>query len=109
MNLFQPSLLWSKWVLDLKYNQVFLIADEGLRANANQNHTQFGFSKGVNYLLARIFRENLMKLSEDTRQTLYLMASDITNAFSLTNREAQLVENLLASLAEVSTPSSATR
>ena len=65
-------------------------------AKAAQGSSQYGFTKGVNFLLLSILRENVQKYATEFKKTMICFATDITDAFSQTCRESQLYECYLA-------------
>ena len=58
----------------------------------NQQGTQYGFTPGYNYLSCGVLRESLVRKRKHEKKKTYILAVDVKNAFSTTNREAQLFE-----------------
>ena len=69
------------------------MADETNRiAKAAQGTSQYGFSKDINFLQLTVLRENVQKIAEETGKLMICLATDISDAFSQTTREAQMYE-----------------
>lgn len=65
-------------------------------ARQAQGSSQYGFSKGVNFLLLSLLRENVQKYATEFKKLLICFATDISDAFSQTCRNSQLYECHLA-------------
>ena len=61
-------------------------------AKKAQGTSQYGFSKDINFLQLTVLRENVQKIAEETGKLMICLASDISDAFSQTTREAQMYE-----------------
>ena len=70
--------------------------DTGKIAKKAQPSTQYGFTEKTNYLICSILRETLQTYSELNKVILIVLTSDISNAFSRTDRISQIYELILA-------------
>ena len=61
-------------------------------AKIAQGTSQYGFSKDINFLQLTVLRENVQKMAEETGKMMICLATDISDAFSQTTREAQMYE-----------------
>ena len=58
----------------------------------HQNPNQYGYTKGVNYLLAALQRHEVEKFCIDQKKTLFTCSHDRISAFDLINRQIQTRE-----------------
>ena len=58
----------------------------------NQSKLQFGFTKNVDYRACSILRETAVNYNSIKGKTTLILAVDVSNAFSRTQRECQLYE-----------------
>jgi len=58
----------------------------------NQTDLQYGFTKGVDYKSCTVLRETATEYQRQEEKTTYILAADVKNAFSRTNRICQLYE-----------------
>ena len=68
----------------------------GKIAKKAQPSTQYGFTEKTNYLICSILRETLQTYSELNKVILIALTSDMSNAFSRTDRISQIYELILA-------------
>ena len=64
----------------------------GIIAKSAQPGTQYGFTENTNYLLCSVLRESLQTYAEDTKKPMICLTSDVSDAFSRTDRISQLYE-----------------
>ena len=57
-----------------------------------QNQNQYGFTKGISYLLAALQRHETEKFCIDTKKTFFTVTLDGASAFEVVNREIQTRE-----------------
>ena len=70
----------------------YLTTETNFIAKEAQGNSQYGFSADVNFLQLTVLRENVQKIAEETGKLMICLATDISDAFSQTTREAQLYE-----------------
>ena len=61
-------------------------------AKQAQGTSQYGFTKGTNFLLLTLLRENVQKYATEYKKMMICLATDISDAFSQTCRNSQLYE-----------------
>ena len=61
-------------------------------AKKAQGTSHYGFSKDIIFLQLTVLWENVQKIAEETGKLMICLASDISDAFSQTTREAQMYE-----------------
>jgi len=74
----------------------YMTKDTGKIAKKAQSGTQYGFTEETNYLICSVLREALQTYSVDTGKAIIFLTSDISNAFSRTDRISQLYEAIRA-------------
>lgn len=62
------------------------------QTRSGQIQNQYGFTKGISYLLAALQRHETEKFCLDTKKTLFTVTLDGASAFEVVNREIQTRE-----------------
>ena len=70
----------------------YLTKETNKIAKDAQGPSQYGFTSDLSFLQLTVLRENVQKIAEETGKLMICLASDISDAFSQTTREAQMYE-----------------
>ena len=76
----------------LKALQRMTIEQAGILTQKSTHKAQYGFRKGVSFLQCSVLRETITRHAHYNNYKLYLLSTDISNAFSCTLRWIQLLE-----------------